>query len=219
MPSTDDLDHDLDHLTDRELTILSIQTGRGLTAAVEALAIVVNEERQGRSSTQGLARKVTVVGMVLAVVMVVGMGAVVNAYVDDQAAQTNSWLTQIERDQVTCDARNQGRADTKQMGVALNLATLKGVADYAKLTADEKRELLESLTPVLVATARKELPLLDCGGGGPGVEPGTTTTDAPPGGYASCHDAAAAGARLPLRIGDPGYNPALDGNANGLACE
>lgn len=41
----------------------------------------------------------------------------------------------------------------------------------------------------------------------------------PPGGFASCAAAREAGAALPLRRGQPGYRPGLDGDGDGLACE
>ncbi|MHA0040636.1 excalibur calcium-binding domain-containing protein [Deinococcus sp. PEB2-63] len=41
----------------------------------------------------------------------------------------------------------------------------------------------------------------------------------PAGGFASCAAARAAGAALPLRRGQPGYRPELDGDGDGLACE
>ncbi|AKH16131.1 excalibur calcium-binding domain-containing protein [Deinococcus soli (ex Cha et al. 2016)] len=41
----------------------------------------------------------------------------------------------------------------------------------------------------------------------------------PAGGFASCAAARAAGAALPLRWGQPGYRPGLDGDGDGLACE
>jgi hypothetical protein len=36
--------------------------------------------------------------------------------------------------------------------------------------------------------------------------------------YASCAEARAAG-KAPIRAGDPGYRPALDGDGDGIACE
>ncbi|GGM19939.1 hypothetical protein GCM10010841_29970 [Deinococcus aerophilus] len=41
----------------------------------------------------------------------------------------------------------------------------------------------------------------------------------PPGGFASCAAARAAGATLPIRRGQPGYRTQLDGDRDGLACE
>ena len=50
------------------------------------------------------------------------------------------------------------------------------------------------------------------------TEPPIEPTAVPVVYYASCADARAAGA-APLRRGDPGYRPALDRDADGVACE
>ncbi|PTA69622.1 excalibur calcium-binding domain-containing protein [Deinococcus arcticus] len=49
---------------------------------------------------------------------------------------------------------------------------------------------------------------------------GSAATSAiPAGGFVSCAQARAAGVALPLRRGQPGYRPGLDGDQDGLACE
>lgn len=64
---------------------------------------------------------------------------------------------------------------------------------------------------------------LDADGDGVACEPDESSileaATAPAGGYASCKAAREAGAKTPLRQGDPGYNAQLDKDGDGVACE
>lgn len=92
-----------------------------------------------------------------------------------------------------------------------------------KITRETKIRLLVAVTVVIIGVALFVFfgvtPSLRVG---PGPSPGTTAEVTPPAGkgppYSNCVEAHADG-RYNIPRGDPAYNPALDRDGDGIACD
>lgn len=156
------------------------------------------------------------------------------AAADDAKGAANLVRTEaIDRQVAACTSTNEFRRlfrdylDTQAVGVgsAEAITKLPGFTDLDAPT----QEYLRSLVALIDAGATdaqkvrdeyvENFPLADCQKLRRDLEaarPPTPTTT--PGQFSSCAEARDAGA-APLRRGEPGYNPALDGDNDGTACD
>ncbi|WP_425468336.1 GmrSD restriction endonuclease domain-containing protein [Quadrisphaera granulorum] len=88
------------------------------------------------------------------------------------------------------------------------------IAVKAKYGAWVTQAERDAMADVLDTCPDQPLPRDD---GGVGPQPGASGVPSARGPFESCADAKAAGA-TPLRSGDPGWNPRLDRDGNGVAC-
>lgn len=108
----------------------------------------------------------------------------------------------VDAGAVSCESRARSRAEMR--------TALVGVADETALYFEASEEERAAIRERAAARVERDLPPPDCGSGS-GVGYAATTT-----GTTTLSTCAGRG---PFLAGEPGYDPALDRDGDGIACE